>query len=136
MPATKAPAPPAKPYGYRLDVRPDDPYYYIVLRDHLDGRDTPGQVVEHWWNTNVRISALAHYINGANKAGQRLTDPDRFTYRHTDEDGMTWVIPPDQKSDFFERETIPCPRVREGVETKWERGIWWKWTKTYGWVPL
>lgn len=36
-----------------------------------------------------------------------------------------------------EREPVPCPRVRKGIETRWYRGGWEKYIKSQGgWIPL
>jgi len=31
-------------------------------------------------------------------------------------------------------EPIPCPKVRKGIETRWEHGNWQKYLKNQGWV--
>lgn len=31
-------------------------------------------------------------------------------------------------------EDIPCPKVRKGIEVKFERGAWWKYLKSQGWM--
>jgi hypothetical protein len=30
---------------------------------------------------------------------------------------------------------IPCPKVRKGLDTRFERGAWQKYLKSQGWVP-
>jgi hypothetical protein len=37
------------------------------------------------------------------------------------------------EAEHVEREPVPCPKVRKGIETRWHRGHWEKLLKT-GWV--
>ena len=38
------------------------------------------------------------------------------------------------KAEKIEHIDVPCPKVRKGVQTRWERGHWQKYLKTSGWV--
>ena len=39
------------------------------------------------------------------------------------------------KSIKMDKEEIPCPKVREGIQTRYFFGTWQKYLKSKGWVP-
>lgn len=40
-----------------------------------------------------------------------------------------------QQAGRVDKEEYPCPRVKKGIETKYESGEWFKYLKSKGWVP-
>ena len=38
------------------------------------------------------------------------------------------------KSTKYEKHPIPCPKVRKGIQTRYDHGYWMKYLKSEGWV--
>lgn len=57
---------------------------------------------------------------------------EEYSFRHTCYD-VVLRIPPGSSQAKTEREPIPQPKVRKGVEVRYYNGRWEKYTKKEGW---
>ena len=60
----------------------------------------------------------------------------RYGGRLSNGTSYTVEIDPRGAAVKVESKPIPCPKVRAGVETRFYRGAWQKYTKTSGWKTL
>lgn len=95
---------------------------------------TPEEV-EQWYDLEVKAAAVAHRVD--------LDEPIVLNYTGNgafrDQLWRAWVLPGggQQKAVHTVRRAIPPPKVKAGIETRWnsDRERWEKYLKTKGWVP-
>jgi hypothetical protein len=104
---------------------------WLCIR-HTDAHYLEPKETTLWWPVEpARQDEVAHLVG----LEARDCRDGTFGYREADR----WVYLPlrhGRQTQAIHAETVdvPCPRVRKGTRTRWERGYWEKYLKTQGWV--
>lgn len=127
-----------------------DGWLYLTTEDvwALDG--TPVRSVLKWkmcravqtmvnyeWETpEHRALAIAEITSKPVKSNERWSDDGRGeVYWSQDRGGFKFFLLGSRVADIQIREPFPCPRVRKGIETRWNDSQGWqKYLKSEGWV--
>ncbi len=85
-----------------------------------------------WWRVD-RVTS-SPYTHGWPKTGDVVTSNGS---NHWSGPGYSVWFPGDRECERSETRPIPCPKVRAGIETRWNRYQGGRWEKLLkrGWVP-
>ena len=112
-------------------VKRDDGMLYI--RDSFRLSDRPAEKVMYW-PIERRACDIAEDLIGMPLT---LSRDWEFLYSIR-QHGMTrfeYRLGGDKQASHVEEAEIPAPKVRKGIETRWNRERWEKYSKREGWIP-
>src|SRR5688572_25756657 len=103
-----------------------------MFTDHYRLSATPEQVQADWPAYN-KGGIWDRHVVYAHPPGK---DQERYSFRMVQPNGKPPMGIDDVDGAFWTEEPIPCPKVRRGIETRWN-GTYGRWEKLLkvGWVP-
>ena len=112
----------------RLYVRWENPGFSEPIM-HVNYWPTGIYAPEFKFNYGVELPLkLTDLGNGCYRVFEGYTY-DRDTVIRLTNGGAT-------KSEKYEEIPIPCPKVRKGIQTRYDHGYWQKYLKSEGWVAV
>ena len=107
--------------------------WYIVTIDVMS--DKPIMQTTWWRVQEIRRGGYV-LLRDAAKNGVDVSSDTGSGLWSTVLDGVVveaW-FPGSSYPTHVEESAVPCPKVRGGIETRWHRGEWQKYSKAKGWV--
>ena len=111
---------------------------YAVVRSPMIYSDKPEEIV-NYYPTGMRTKSLIEDFGipvPADLEYSRMGEYAVMTGRAMYSRARIIALPELGQTKCIKQEVIPipCPKVRKGVETRWNNGRWQKYLKSEGWV--
>lgn len=109
----------------------DNDQVNVYLIESVNWLDREALVAEYTWFLDRRSLFRVRDIHNTQAERNRAFSKTAWN----DKNGRTWIIEDNERAQKVEVKPIPCPTVKDGVQTMFFDGHWHKLLKK-GWVKL